>query len=63
MNGAGRVSIRGEIRTLEISAKGGNTGKGLRHKTLGQTSECDEVVVLRGTHHDCTGIDDDGANS
>ena len=61
--GAGRRFIGYEGRTIEVLAKGGNTGKLFRHKMLGQTGKCDKVVVLRGTHLNSTVMNDDGANS
>ena len=58
----GGSSIWDEGKTLEGLDKGGYMVKGSRHNMLGQTGECDEVSVLRGTHPDGTGMEDNGAN-
>ena len=50
---AGRRSVRDEV---------GDTVKVPIHKMLGQTGECDKYGVLRGTHPDGTGMDNNGDN-
>ena len=62
-NREGGRSIRYEGRASEGLSKGGDTGKGPRHKTVGQTGEYDEAGVPRGVHPDRTDMDDDVDNT
>ena len=62
-NRAVSVSITDEGRASECLDKVGNLVKGPRHKTMGQTSECDEVGIPRGVHPDGTDMGKDGDNS
>ena len=57
-----RRCIGDEVREFEGLAKGGDTVKGPRPKTVGKTGECDEAGVLRGAHPNGTDMDNDNTN-